>query len=205
YTGPHPPGIDPAELPAPGRDAFTGLGCLMWLDDQHDLVLRQTYDGGFDPTDPPQPPEYGGLDPDAEWAFRAVEHALRNITTARPLPGPLSGRAPAFPGDSRGGVRPGQGYPGRACYGGNPCTTPKRSPSTPRQSRCGCASPATSTPRSAMPSVSACTTRSAARVRRTSWSTPRSAMPSVSACTTRSAARVRRTSCPPSAGSWPPN
>lgn len=93
YTGPHQPGIVPAELPAPGQDAFTGLGCLMWLDDQHVLVLRQTYDGGFDPTDPPQPPEYGGLDPDAEWAFRAVEHALRNATTARPT---YTGLAAAF-------------------------------------------------------------------------------------------------------------
>jgi hypothetical protein len=53
YSGPHQPGIDPADLPTIGQDAFVGMGCLMWLDEHGDLVLRSIYDEGLDPTDPP--------------------------------------------------------------------------------------------------------------------------------------------------------
>lgn len=88
YTGPWPSGIDPAELPAHGQDTFTGMGCLMWLATGGDLVVRSVYPGGefaatggFDPTDVAGLPEYGNLDPDAEWRFRAVEHALRRAAT----------------------------------------------------------------------------------------------------------------------------
>jgi hypothetical protein len=93
YSGPQQPGIDPAELPTVGQDAFTGMGCLMWLDEHGDLLLRSIYDQGLDPTDPPGPPEYGNLDPDAEWQFRAVEHALRKAATSRVV---VTGPAAAF-------------------------------------------------------------------------------------------------------------
>ena len=92
YTGPTRPGIDPAQ----GRYAFTGMGHLMWLDDDQNLVLRPAGDDGVDLLNLPGPPEYGTFDPDAEWQRRAVEHALRNATTARPA---FTGLAAAFTAD----------------------------------------------------------------------------------------------------------
>jgi hypothetical protein len=104
YRGPHQPGIDPVELPAVGQDAFTGMGCLMWLDESGDLVLRSIYDEGFDPTDPPGSPEYGNVDPDAEWQFRAVEHELRKAAALRAVGGGLA--AAVTPPDVHDGGSP---------------------------------------------------------------------------------------------------
>src|SRR5262249_2838190 len=91
YTGPTEPDVDPTQLPPLGQPAFTGAGYLMWLDPDNNLVLRPADTDGVDPQDPPGPADYGTLDPDAEWQFRAVEHALRNATGAVP-----TGLAAAF-------------------------------------------------------------------------------------------------------------
>jgi hypothetical protein len=85
YPGCAQEGIDPVEVPAPGQDAFVGMGCLMWLDAVGDMVVRSLdEEDGLDPSEPPGSPEYGNLDPDAEWRFRAVEHALRLAGARRP-------------------------------------------------------------------------------------------------------------------------
>jgi hypothetical protein len=72
------------------------MGHLMWLDDDENLVLRPAGDDGVDLLNLPRPPEYGTFDPDAERQLRAVEHALRNATTARPA---FTGLAAAFTAD----------------------------------------------------------------------------------------------------------
>gem|GEM_PF-3757410 len=87
YPGPTEPDIDPAQLPAPGQPAFTGLGYLMWLDHHLNLALRTIDDGHVDPADEPGIPEYGNLDPDVEWQLRAVEHVLRKATAGPPRTG----------------------------------------------------------------------------------------------------------------------
>jgi hypothetical protein len=96
YPGPAQPDADHAQLPTPGQYAFTGAGYLMWLDDEDNLVLRPVDDHRVDLLNPPAPPEYGFLDPDAEWELRAVEHALREATGVRPA---LTGLAGEFTPD----------------------------------------------------------------------------------------------------------
>jgi hypothetical protein len=93
YTGPQRPGVEPGQLPPQGQYAFTGVGYLMWLDNDNNPVLRPVDEQGVDRFNPPGPPEYGSLDPDAEWALRAVEHTLRTAAAARPT---LTGLAATF-------------------------------------------------------------------------------------------------------------
>lgn len=89
YTGPIRSGIDPAQ----GQYAFTGMGHLMWLDDNQNLVLRPAGDDSADLLNLPGPPQYGTFDPDAEWQLRAVEHALPNAAAG---PTAFTGLAAAF-------------------------------------------------------------------------------------------------------------
>ncbi len=91
FTGPTPSTVEPDELPAIGQDVYWSLGCLMWLDDTGDLVVRTAYDDGrFDPLDSCGPPEYGNIDPEAEWRFRAAEHLLRQVSDLRRRISPLA-------------------------------------------------------------------------------------------------------------------
>ena len=73
--------------------AFTGMGHLMWLDDNQNLVLRPAGDDSADLLNLPGPPQYGTFDPDAEWQLRAVEHALPNAAAG---PTAFTGLAAAF-------------------------------------------------------------------------------------------------------------
>jgi len=96
YPGCAQPDIDPTQVPALGQDAFVGMGCLMWLDADGDMVVRSLDDEEhLDPSEPPGWPEYANLDPDGEWRFRAVEHALRLAAARTTAPsGLVAGLSP---------------------------------------------------------------------------------------------------------------
>ncbi|MEJ3741780.1 hypothetical protein WEI85_00560 [Actinomycetes bacterium KLBMP 9797] len=91
FTPPDTSQGDGEDLPAAGQDVYWVPGALTWLDAHGDLLVRAADDRErFDPLNPAEPPEYGNLDPEAEWQCRAIEHLLRTVADQRRQLAPLA-------------------------------------------------------------------------------------------------------------------